>query len=466
MMMEPQSLLARAVAGAMGDLLLELTPSGICLRAEGPRSMLGLHGRTLVGAHLDELLPRTPAAMRKAFADALIKRVPCRLMLELEVDGKRRHLEVRVAPGVDGNVFAALCDAGSRLLEETRLRASEERFRVMADCAPVLLWRADLTGECDFFNRGWLEFTGRSMEEELGVGWTTGVHPEDFEPCMSIYMTSFVAREGFRMEYRLRRADGAYRWILDHGVPRFDADGSFQGFIGSCIDVTVEKESARSILQLNGALQQRVDEREVLLREVHHRVKNNLQLISSIFNLQARLLDDGARKVLDEGQTRVRSIALVHEKLCESKTMSDVDLGQYTRDLVSVLRRAIDAPGQVEVAIDIASLPISVDQAIPCGLIINELVTNSLKHAFPGGRTGSVVVEATPSEEAYVRLCVRDDGVGLPEEVDPLHPQTLGLDLVVTLARQLGAELAVERSSGTSFALNFVRWKVNHAAIS
>jgi len=334
-----------------------------------------------------------------------------------------------------------------------QMRESEARFRLMADHAPVMLWKADSFGDCDFFNRRWLEFTGRSLEAEYGVGWAEGVHPADLQRCMDTYLASFVDRKSFRMEYRLRRADGQYRSILDHGAPRFDAEGTFEGYVGSCIDVTEMTEATDQIKRLNGQLQERVREREVLLREIHHRVKNNLQLISSILNLQARLLHGEARSLVEEGQTRVHAIALVHEKLCESATMSDVDLVSYARDLVKVVRRAIGVSAQIDLRVEGDTARVAVDQAVPCGLIVNELVTNALKHAFPNGRAGSVRVEVHKAPGQRVTLIVRDDGVGLPAQLDLKRPETLGLDLVVTLARQLSGSLEVVREGGAAFAV-------------
>ena len=123
------------------------------------------------------------------------------------------------------------------------MRESEERFRLMADTAPVLVWRADTANLCDFVNRPWLEFTGRTMEQELGNGWADSICPEDVDRCLRTCVSAFDARQPFRMEFRLRRADGAYRWVLDTGVPRYGPDGSFAGYIGSCLDITERKES-------------------------------------------------------------------------------------------------------------------------------------------------------------------------------------------------------------------------------
>lgn len=123
---------------------------------------------------------------------------------------------------------------------------SESDYRQLVEQAPILIWRADPGGGCDYFNERWLEFTGRTLDEERGDGWAEGVHPDDLPRCLEIYRAHLAARTAFEMEYRLRRRDGAYRWIFDRGVPRFDARGEFAGFIGSCVDVTgrVEAEQA------------------------------------------------------------------------------------------------------------------------------------------------------------------------------------------------------------------------------
>jgi len=121
----------------------------------------------------------------------------------------------------------------------------EEQFKIMADSAPVLIWISGVDKFCYFFNAGWLRFTGRTMEQEYGNGWAEGVHPDDFARCLEIYITNFDARKEFKMEYRLRRHDGQYRWLVDNGVPRYLADGTFAGFIGSCMDIDELLESER-----------------------------------------------------------------------------------------------------------------------------------------------------------------------------------------------------------------------------
>jgi PAS domain S-box-containing protein len=124
-----------------------------------------------------------------------------------------------------------------------QIELSREEYRLLVEKAPIMIWRANLTMECDYFNEVWLNFTGRRMEEEIGNGWTTGVHPIDFDACLGIYTENFAKRSSFEMEYRLRRFDGVYRWIFDRGVPFSAADGVFLGYIGSCIDITESKEA-------------------------------------------------------------------------------------------------------------------------------------------------------------------------------------------------------------------------------
>jgi PAS domain S-box-containing protein len=139
---------------------------------------------------------------------------------------------------------------------EESLRQSEERFRTMADKAPVMIWMSGVDKLCTYFNQQWLNFTGRTMQQEVGDGWTEGVHPNDYACCLETYTSSCDNRKGFEMEYRLRRADGEYRWVLDSGTPRFSSDGEFLGYIGSCIDISERKESLEELRQAHDLLSQ------------------------------------------------------------------------------------------------------------------------------------------------------------------------------------------------------------------
>ena len=346
--------------------------------------------------------------------------------------------------------MASLVDAPASALAPT---GDDARFRLLADHAPVMLWMSGLDGLCDFFNSTWLEFTGRTLAEERGNGWAEGVHPDDFQDCMDRYLSAFVAREQFRMEYRLRRADGHFRWILDHGVPRYGQGRAFEGFIGSCIDITEMREAAEAVKARTGALAAALREREVLLSEIHHRVKNNLQLVSSMLALQARGAGAEAQHALAEGQRRIDSIALVHEQLYGSRNLSAVNFARYIEALIPELCRG--TADRVNVVLDLLDIELPPERAIPCGLLVSELVTNAIKHAFPGDRRGSLQVQLERMPQARLRLTVKDDGVGLKHDFPGGANATLGLDLVAIFARQLEADVVVERDGGTCFRLTF-----------
>jgi two-component sensor histidine kinase len=194
-------------------------------------------------------------------------------------------------------------------------------------------------------------------------------------------------------------------------------------------------------------------ERDVLLQEVQHRVKNNFQVITSLLNLQLRSLGEGAgRDALVECQTRVQAIALIHEQLHQSNDSRRVPFSEYARKLAgNVFTATAVSPRRVSLELALEDVALAADQAIPCGLILNELITNALRHAFPGGRTGTIRVELGQAEDG-LRLAVSDDGVGLPASFDVQGP-SLGLQLIGMLTRQLGAQFDVETAGGTSFRL-------------
>jgi PAS domain S-box-containing protein len=443
------------VLRSLGDVLFELGPGGVCVAVTGGEDH-GLVPKRVLGRHVRELLPADVADLVvRALAEVLEQGVPRTIEGRLPAAGALRWYEARLTRLRSGHAFAIVRDIHEHRSADLDLRRSEARFRLMADHAPVMLWKSGRDSLCDFFNSRWLEFTGRAMEQELGTAWAESVYFEDLQACVDTYMTAFVQRQSFRMEYRMRRADGQFRWILDHGVPRFEVDGTFAGFIGSCIDITEIKEASEKIRKLADELELRVREREVLLREIHHRVKNNLQLISTIFNLQARLLDPVARGLVEEAQNRVRSIALIHEKLCESSSLAHVDFASYVRDLARFVLHVVGARHRLDMRVDCDAMRLGLDQAIPCGLVINELVTNALKHAFTGRDDGCLRVQVRAMPQDVVQITVADDGVGLPPTTDVETGKTLGFDLVTTLLRQLDAEFEVDRTAGTAIRFSF-----------
>lgn len=198
-------------------------------------------------------------------------------------------------------------------------------------------------------------------------------------------------------------------------------------------------------------------EKEVLLQEVHHRVKNNLQIILSLFNLQSGYIKDKqSLDVLKESRNRIKSIALVHERLYQSKDLARVGFAEYIRGLTTDLFRSYGVDSDlIKLIINVNNVYLDISTAIPCGLIINELVSNSLKHAFPSGQEGKIGLDLRLDDENKFTLMVRDNGVGLPKDLDFRNTESLGLQLVVTLVDQIEGSIELDRSAGTAFKIEF-----------
>jgi PAS domain S-box-containing protein len=222
------------------------------------------------------------------------------------------------------------------------------------------------------------------------------------------------------------------------------------GYVCIVRDITEQVEAEE---QIKGSLR----EKEVLLQEIHHRVKNNMQVISSLIALQAGYTDDDrVHQMFRESQSRIRSMALVHELLYRSRDLARIDFAKYIRELTANLMRSYpNSQGRIQLEVNAESLFLDIDTAIPCGLIINELVSNAFKHAFPNSRGGRIQVEFGASGPNQRTLIVRDDGVGFPQNLNVYKTETLGLQLVTSLTAQLNATIGMHQSAGTSFEIRF-----------
>ena len=198
-----------------------------------------------------------------------------------------------------------------------------------------------------------------------------------------------------------------------------------------------------------------LEEKEVLLKEIHHRVKNNLQIVSSLFYLQSEYVKDKqSLEILKESRNRVRSMALIHEQLYQSEDLSKINLNRYLHNLTTNLFTSYGVHRDtIDLKIDMEDIYLGIDTAIPCGLIVNELVSNALKHAFPSGRKGEISLEARLYEDGGLKFIVGDNGIGFPPESDFLEMESLGLRLVKTLSTQLEGEIKLDRNGGTVFTV-------------
>lgn len=367
-------------------------------------------------------------------------------------------------------------DVSDRKQSEQVMRQSEARFRLFVEAVKdyaIVLLKPD--GTIESWNDGAERLKGYRAEEIAGENYAKFYLPEDVDAGKPQLNLETAARDGTCMVEGSRvRKDGSQFWANVWITAIRSTNGILLGFGKVTQDMTErrrgEQERAALLDQrgLNAGLEERVrertaelttalKEREVLLQEVHHRVKNNLQVISSLINMQARKLATGSgRDALEECQARVQTIALIHEKLYQSRNYAGVPFSEYARGLAANVFHATGiSPTDISLDLAIEDLTLAVDKAIPCGLVLNELITNALKHAFPNGRPGTIRVELSLLEGGRLRLAVKDDGVGLPEGIDIQKAESLGLQLVCTLAEQLDAELVIKNQGGASFELTF-----------
>ncbi|TGL62985.1 PAS domain S-box protein [Leptospira sarikeiensis] len=311
------------------------------------------------------------------------------------------------------------------------VKESESKFKAVANAAPVMIWVSGLDKKCNWFNQTWLDFTGRSMSQELGDGWAEGVHPNDLEHCIQIYTSHFEERKPFSMTYRLKNKKGDWRWIQDNGVPITNESGVFAGFIGSCVDITEAKEALET-------LSKDLHEREYLFKELQHRVKNSMTMISSIIEIEAsRTSNPKLESILGSIVNRIQSVGNLYDLLYSSNNSHTVRIDTYIRKITNTLLAAFkESSTGIHLDLDMEELDVDVKSAIPLGLIVNELITNVLKYAFPKNQNGKISIKLF-QENSWLHLILSDNGVPFPKGFRTDYSPGLGLQLVHMLVDQL-----------------------------
>ncbi len=315
--------------------------------------------------------------------------------------------------------------------------ALSDSFRRFADAVPLMMWRSDPAGRAIHHNECWLEFTGRSLDEELARDWREGLHPDDFERHARVVADAFAARKPFTVEFRLRRHDGAYRWLLDTARPLVE-EGGFRGYLGSCFDITDRKHAEEHI-------EHALAEKEALLAEVYHRVRNNLQVMVSLIGLYGRAAPDPCRGSFEALGQRVRAIALVQQHLHEAPHIASIDLKDYLHRLASglgQLRRA----GRIGVQVGGGGTGLVEPRtANALGMIVAEIVAECLD-ATAESVACAIAIEIHAEAGGPVRLSIVS-GAGEGDEPGRPNVPKLGPRLIAAYAAQ--AEIAV---TGTATA--------------
>ncbi len=401
-------------------------------------------------------------------------------MILVARDGSERLIEPKVSTirdrgGATGGFVLVFRDTTEARHARAALEESEARFRVMADQTPVLLWMSDAKRRGVYFNRSWLEFTGRTAEQEAGDGWAAGVHPEDFGPWQAAYVEAFDARTPFTREYRLRRHDGEYRWILDHGAPRFDGDGDFAGYIGACLDITQRKDAEASI----GAFTQR---KSAFLASLAHELRNPLAPIRSSIELLQRLpasADPRVARAQDIIERQCTRLAVLVDDLLDLSRIDsgNVSLRHERVDVAQVIDRAaarhaamlrdrrqtltVDVPRN---RLRVIGDPDRLEQ------LFGILIGNASKFTPPAG---SLRIAARLIGDS-VEIDVADSGAGIDPAMQPLlfdlfdhagdagrnapHGLGTGLAIVARLVRLHGGSISTQSAGagrGSTFTLRF-----------
>jgi PAS domain S-box-containing protein len=331
------------------------------------------------------------------------------------------------------------------------LLSSSDPMAKILDLADDAIISIDETQCIVFFNQGAEKIFGYAARDVMG--WPLDILLPNQHVAAHYQQDSsaspIVARRmGERREIGARRKDGI-EFPAEASISKVHVEGHAM-FTVILRDVT---ERMLNDARVKASLR----EKEALLKEIHHRVKNNLQVVSSLLGLQSRVVaDPETRKMFKESQDRIHSMALLHESLYQSRSLSQINFPEYIRQLAAHLFQSYGVSAdRIHLRTNLDGLSLTLDAAMPCGLIINELVSNSLKYAFPDGREGEVRIDLHGLSDGTTRLIVADNGVGLKADIDWTNTRSLGLRLVRTLAQQLGAQIEVNTSRGMEVRLAF-----------
>jgi PAS domain S-box-containing protein len=362
------------------------------------------------------------------------------------------YVTVALLPYTEKRLISFL-DITDKKESRKALMESQKKYRDLAELLPQPIFESDLNGDVTFTNRIGFKIFGYTPEDlDTGLNMLQLLDPKDHLRAMEDIKRSILDDELSVEEYTALKKDGTPIPILVYSNA-IRQDNKVIGSRGVFVDLTDIKNVENNLIAS-------LKEKDILLREIHHRVKNNMQIISSLLNLQTKYVDDQeAVNVLKESQNRVKSMAIIHEKLYQSKNLTKINFVDYIQSLVLNLFYSYNIQeDQIKPILEIENIHLNMETAVPCGLIISELISNSLKYAFPNEMKGEIIVSLKSDIDNY-QLCISDNGIGLPESIEFDHLETLGLLLVNILTEQIDGKITILRDQGTQYKITFKEQK-------
>jgi PAS domain S-box-containing protein len=446
----------RHLVDSSNDFVWEVDAEGVYTYASPQcREILGYEPEELIGkTRFDFMSPEESRRVAALFNAMAAERKAFRGLENINVhkDGHLVVLETNGVPVTDeeGKLqgYRGMDrDVTTRRQAEQAVRESEERFRLVANTAPVMIWMAGPDKLSNYFNQTWLEFRGRPLEAELGNGWVEGVHPRDSKACLDIYNRAFDRHESFQMRYRLRRYDGDYRWILDIGVPRVNPDGSFAGYIGSCIDITDRKLAEETLAGIGRRLiEAHEEERAWIARELHDDINQRIALLAiELEQLTQYLPQSAAEHPNPIRQARQRLSEIGNDIQALSHRLHSSKL-EYLGIAVAASSFCKELSEQQKVEIDFSDvdIPRSLPKEISLCLfrVLQEALQNAVKHS--GVRYFRVEMRGTTEE---IRLTVSDHGVGFDQQ-NVMNSPGLGLISMRERLQWVNGEFSIKSRAG------------------
>jgi len=420
----------------------------------GAERMYGYTAQEMIGRNVSVLLPPGQPDDTRIIQKRICNHKP---VIRYETrrrrkDGELIDIYLTASPILDGRgnlrgVSTIAYDITGQKKAQDEIRRANEYNRSLIEASLDPFITINPAGIISDVNTATVLATGFSRKELIGTDFSQ--YFSEPEKAKEGYEKAF--RDGSVTDYELqiRHKNGGVTPVLYNATVYRDPDGNITGVFAAARDITERKK-------MTAQIETSLAEKETLLKEVHHRVKNNLQIINSIINLQLRKLDDPVViEAMKDSQSRVRSMALVHEQLYRGESLAHIDIGNYIRALGTGLFQSYEASQRgIKLDLDIPKIPVDINTAIPLGLICNELITNSLKYAFADKKDGKLSISAA-MDSAYLKFVVADNGIGLPEHITLENQASLGLRLVNTLTDQLDGTVTIDRTAGTKFTLSF-----------